>query len=405
MKRGTAGKPNITIIVLDTLRYDAFTRMFGRSGGLDDFVILEKCIAPASWTLPSHASLFTGMYPSEHGAHETRSIKSLDIERIKLRKGTFVGDLNGRGYSTYAISANPYISPVYGFDEFKSFEEESYFTDVFGSTIEVANRLKPMVSKYRNVYGSSITRLSAAVLHDDPKLFLNLIITALVYSPVAVIKKAKAKFIDGWPIEKGGKRIVERVRSIKFKKPFFLFINIMEPHDPYVGSKDKENDVDMTTSFLKKEPTKELIAKWKRLYNLASQKGYGYALDIIKSLRERFGENQLIILTSDHGQCIGEHNFIGHGTLLYDELVHVPFAVLLPEGMRSTHVKDSYTSLVGVRAFVSAVLSGDRNPIEELYSSNVYSESFGVPTNITMVRNIDLKKVRKFEKYSRRTFH
>ncbi len=397
-------KPNITIIVLDTLRYDTFARMLKRNGGLEGFVTLDSCIAPSSWTLPSHASLFTGMYPSEHGSHETKSVKSLDITGIKLRKRTFVADLNEKGYSTYAISANPYISPVYGFDEFKSFEEESYFTDVFGSAVEVANRLKPMVSKYRNIYGSNIVKLSVAVLHDDPKLFMDLIATAFVYSPMAIVKKAKAKFIDGWPIEKGGKRIAKRVKAMRFRRPFFLFLNIMEPHDPYVGSKNREGDVDMTTSFLKKEPTKELVARWKHLYNLASQRGYDYAIDIISDLRNRFGDDQLIILTSDHGQCIGEHNFIGHGTALYDELVHVPCAILLPKGMRSKNGTGKYQSLVNVRAFISAVLSGDKDAMAEMYGSKVYAESFGVPTNITMVKNIDLRKVKKFEKHAKRTF-
>jgi hypothetical protein len=160
----------------------------------------------------------------------------------------------------------------------------------------------------------------------------------------------------------------------------------------------------MTTSFLKKEPTKELIAKWRRLYNLASQRGYDYAIEIIGDLRKRFGDDQLIILTSDHGQCIGEHNFIGHGTALYDELVHVPCAILLPKGIRSKKGAGKYQSLVNVRSFISAVLSGDKDAMARMYSGKVYAESFGVPMNITMVKNIDLRKVRKFEKHIRRTF-
>ncbi len=405
--------PNIAIIVLDTMRYDAFERLASKMGGLEGFVMLKNCIAPSSWTLPSHASLFTGMYPHEHGAHETKAIKSLDIERIKLRKRTFVADLNEIGYNTFAISANPYITPVYGFDEFKSFEEETYFTDVFGSIWEVSDKLKPLVSKYRNenfdVSGNNlinnVIKLPLIILRDNPGLFTKLAASAIIHSPPVAFKKIKAKLIDGWPIEKGGKNIVKRVKEMRLKEPFFLFINIMEPHDPYVGTRDRRKDVDMTTSFLKEKPSPKLVAKWKRLYDLAAKRGYGYAIEIIKELRQRFGENQLIILTSDHGQCLNEHGFIGHGSALYDELVHVPFAMLLPQGMQAKKGEGKYQSLVNVRNFINALLKGNKDATETLYSDKVYSESFGIPTNIKKVEGIDLKKAEKFERYSKRIFH
>ena len=133
LKKWRRVKPNITIIVIDTLRYDMFKAIADAEKRLEGFVLLDKCIAPSSWTLPSHASIFTGMYPSDHGAHETTKIKALDVDKIKLRRRTFVSDLNSMGYKTFCISANPYVSPVYGFDEFGKFIEEPYFTDVLGS--------------------------------------------------------------------------------------------------------------------------------------------------------------------------------------------------------------------------------------------------------------------------------
>ena len=93
--------------------------------------------------------MFTGLDQSEHGCHETKLIKSLDIERIRL-KSAQSGAIKEIGYSTYGISANPYIHPVYGFNGFDKYIAESYFTDIFGSVIEISNSLKPRVSKYRN---------------------------------------------------------------------------------------------------------------------------------------------------------------------------------------------------------------------------------------------------------------
>ncbi len=396
-------KPNITIIVLDSLRLDEFKALKSESD-LEGFAVTDKCIAPSPWTLPSHASLFTGMYPSEHGAHETKRIKVFDIDEIKLRRRTFVSDLNDIGYKTYAISANPYVHPVYGFSEFDYFREESYYTDLAGHAIEVPARLKPLLAKYRERYGGNPFKIALAI-RDDPALMGEIELSdwsATAYLTLRnLLKKVRAKMIEGWPLEKGGKNTLRAVRKIIFRRPFFLFINLMEPHDPYMAGKG--NDMKWYTSFLKEEPSKELVGKWKSLYGTASARGYSYALGIIASLRERYGANQLIILTSDHGQAFGEHDFICHGSELYDELVRVPFAVMLPRGF-ATSKGHGRASLVNVRPFIEAVLAGDRNAMDKLFSRRVYAESFGVPGDFIAVKGIDVKKLKRSDRRQRRAF-
>ena len=398
-------KPNITVIVLDTLRLDTFNRLSAQKGRelsmLGNFVTFQGCIAPSPWTLPSHASLFTGMYPSEHGAHETKSVKALDIAKISLKKRTFVSELKAMRYRTFAISANPYVHPVYGFTEFDSFTEESYFTDIWGSVVEISDRLKPRVAKYRNEYGSDILRLSAAMLKEDPNLLFESALSGLALTPLAAVKKLKARLIDGWPIEKGGKNTVRRVQGMAMKRPFFLFINLMEAHDPYTVS--KKNAMSWVTPFLKEKTSVATLELWKRLYWKAAQRGYAYAFSIIEGLIERFGDNQIIILTSDHGQEFGEHGFIGHGTVLDDEVIRVPLAVLLPKGL-SRKKQRRYSSLVNIRKFVLAAAKGDENAIDELYSSEVHAESFGVPAAISKVKGIDERKLKAHEKVTKRRF-
>ncbi len=400
-----SGSPNITIIVMDTMRLDAFSRL-ARSRGkalaqLGDFVSLGRCVAPSPWTLPSHASLFTGMYPSEHGAHETKRIKALDIQQIKLRHKTFVSDLKEQGYKTYAISANPYVHPIYGFDEFDSFTEESYFTDMWGSVVEVAGSLKPLIAKYRNEYGNDLLKISSAMLKEDPNLFFETAASGLALTPMAALKKLKAKLLYSWPIEKGGKNIVKSVKSMKPKRPSFLFVNLMEAHDPYTES--KRNAMSWVTPFLKRQPSGSTISLWKRLYAKASAKSYDYAYQIVKELVERYGGDQLIILTSDHGQEFGEHEFIGHGAVLHDEVVKVPMAVMLPHGFDSSKVS-GYASLVNVRRFISAVLEEDRYAFGQLFSRQVMAESFGVPAQISQIPGIDKKRLASYEKTTKRRF-
>ncbi len=394
---------NVTIIVLDTLRQDAFNRITQRHPNLLDGIgmhFFDNCIAPGSWTLPSHASLFTGLYQSDHNCHETSQIKSLDIDRIRLRMPTIVDDLKRKKYFTYAISANPYIGPIYGFSGFDKYEEESYFTDVYGSVLEISKELKPRVSKYRDTYGNDIMKLASAIIKEDPRLFLDLASSAALLSPMAVAKKAKAKFIDKWPIEKGGRRIVKKVGKMELKEPFFLFLNLMEAHDPYIGGRG--NDMNWATPFLKNRVDESRVKKWKEIYNAASYRALKYASQIMRDLIERFGENQIIILTSDHGQEFGEHNFIGHGTVISDEVVKVPLAIHVPKDFKIDN--NNYQSLVNIREFVNSAAFGIKDSPKKLCTRRVYSEAFSIPANISSVKGIDPRLVRKFDKYKRRVF-
>lgn len=398
------GKINVSIIVLDTLNLDMFNDLVKHNRSfLDKFdaVRFDKCIAPSSWTLPSHASIFTGMYPSQHGSHETKQIKSLDIEKVKLKKETLIDDFKVLGYSTYGISANPYIHPIYGFTGFDVFMEESYFTDIFGNVIEVADSLKPRISRYRNLYGNDIIKLSQAVMKDDPKLFLDLVVSATALTPRAAVKKMKAKLIDGWPIEKGGKNILKKIGEMRIREPFFLFVNFMEAHDPYIGKKGM--DFNWATPFMKEDIDPALIKKWKALYAKASNRALKYGTELIRHLLERFGEDQIIILTSDHGQAF-EQKFVGHGTVLFDDVVKVPLTIIMPEKFSRKINKSQYQSLVNIRSFILSSINGDTESLSKLSSKKVYAETFSIPANISNVKSLDKKKMAKFDKYEKRAF-
>ncbi len=325
--------------------------------------------------------------------------------KISLKKRTFVSDLKDIGYETYAISANPYVHPVYGFDEFDNFKEESYFTDMWGSVIEISDKLKPMFAKYREKYGndlvSSMVKIPLATLAEDPGLFFEGVASGLVLTPISAARKLKAKLVDDWPLEKGGKRIVKMVKDMKPKRPFFLFLNFMEAHDPYTES--KKTAMSWVTPFLKEKTDPNVIELWKRLYLKASKKGYAYAYSVIEDLLARFGNDQIIILTADHGQEFNEQGFIGHGTVLDDEVIKVPMVVMLPKGFKSKQGK-GYSSLVNVRDLLSAVLEENKDALDALFSKVVHAESFGVPANISKAKGIDLKKLAAKEKVTKRSF-
>ena len=99
-------KPNIILVVFDTLRWDYFKRFVQDdplfTEQLKDFVNFDMAFSPSSWTLPSHLSLFTGLYPSEHGVHEDTNS---ELEEIFRRARGYSGDFltriaSKRGYKT-----------------------------------------------------------------------------------------------------------------------------------------------------------------------------------------------------------------------------------------------------------------------------------------------------------------
>lgn len=404
-------KYNIVIVVMDTVRASTFAdHMKAKATKLSrdsDFIYIKEAIAPASWTLPSHASIFTGMYPSEHGSHETKEIKGLDIDKIRLKKRIFTDDLSQLGYETHGISANPYIHPIYGF-AFDSFKEESYFTDMHGRVLEISGDLKPLVAKYRNrLVGenegniSVILKLVKSIGTEDPALLLNMIASGMVLTPIAAFKKLRAKYIEGWPVEKGGRSITEQIAKKKFSKPFFLFVNLMEAHEPYAGK--KELDFSWATPFMKKKADEKISRTGKKIYDYAVKKAANYAYEIAQEVLRKHSKDTIVIITSDHGQEFGEHGFIGHGSVLHDEVVKVPMMIFMPKEISRTQGK-GVVSLVNIKKFIFSLLEEKKDPLTSLYSAKAYSESFGVPANLRNAKGVDLKKLASYEKYTKRTF-
>ena len=124
--------PNVILIVIDTLRKDYAKYLEVELEKLG-FLSYEKAIAPASWTVPSHASIFTGFYPINHGVHVTRD-KKLRSFRIKPHLYMFMlqNILKNMGYKNYLFTANPLVTPFFGY---KNFDYVSEFYCNYNSSL------------------------------------------------------------------------------------------------------------------------------------------------------------------------------------------------------------------------------------------------------------------------------
>jgi arylsulfatase A-like enzyme len=300
-----SGKPNIILITLDTVRADHLSlygyarrttpslEMWARKG-----VVFENAIAPSSWTLPSHASFFTGLLPHQHGAD---SFKPLDPSWW-----TLCDVLNARGYETAGFTSN---------------------LDYGGMGWGLGNGFE---------------------LYDDDSGTLRHNLKGLLVGG-AILQPLYAKFVRPEPMDRRDatniNQEVLRWFHHRSDRPFYLFINYYDVHDPYLVPAHRASpfgkvspwEIARVKSMTDQEENRPIISADDQGRLVA---GYDNCLafldasvgELLDSLSRLPGwENTIVIITSDHGEGFGEHDSYGHGCNLYRELLHVPLVILGPK--------------------------------------------------------------------------
>ena len=300
-----AGAPNVIVIVIDTLRADHLSSYgYARqtTPNLDRFaaegVLFENAISACSWTLPSHASLLTGRYPSVHGMGNAQPMPWLGWGHEGLRGYPTLGEEMQRlGYRTGAFSANQsYFTSNVGLG--RGF---IHFEDYFQSPLDMFSR---------TLYGREFGRV---YLHRTEKSLVTRAIRFLHFDGLLDIRKHADEVNRealSW-IDRGG-------------PPFLAFLNYIDVHD--------------------QAPPQDFRAQW----GLATEiDRYDSALayddaeigGLLKSLEQRgLAQNTIMIVTSDHGESLGQHDMQFHGIALYREQIRVPllakYSGKIPAGIR-----------------------------------------------------------------------
>ena len=309
-------RPNIVLVVLDTQRVDrlgCYGYPRATSPRLDAFaadaLVFENGISAAIWTLPSHASIFTGLFPSEHGA--TYDHRWLDDEFT-----TIAEMLAAEGYETVALSNNYWVSGI---------------TNVTQGFDRV---LRPASIHYAR--GNSVAEFADKVLYPAGVVGK--------WVGVATAEDTGAKYTN----QLASRWLAGRDRS----RPFFLFVNYMEPHDPYrphlphrelFVERADIGDSYRTTWGMPQEfsllgqdvYTERELELLNRVYDGETRLVDDYLGDLIERLAEHVPlDDALIVITSDHGENLGDHHLQGHTHCVYDTLAHVPLVVRYPPRLR-----------------------------------------------------------------------
>lgn len=386
------GASNVIVIVFDAMRRDELAIYGGKSTtpNIDKFcydsVAYPNCIAPSPWTVPSHASIFSGKFSCEHGVHvsqQTKGLAALALMQNTMGE-TLAEGFGKRGYQTVGISGNSLLTTVKGFDRgFESFETcGPHFEEGMGTMWEAMDSGKTrsqLITQY----------LSQGKVRQLWRLYQ------------ANKKMQQQRKLLGYPLGKGGDLIAERLeRPQSLREPFFLFLNMFEMHDPYVPFEMRRKEfapfrsIQLADMFGFRKITDDEVAILRAGYSRAAARldvAFGRIISTLKS--RGFYDDSVIVVTADHGQAFEEHGYYTHGTFLYDEILEVPLIVKYPKERKPAH-RPGYQSSVGIFELVKAASEGGDS--ERLTEEETFSESFGSHMNPPEVS--DMKERESFDR-------
>ncbi|MEO8610630.1 MAG: sulfatase [Chloroflexota bacterium] len=339
--------PNVLYVVLDTQRRDRLS-VYGAaretSPELEKFAaqssVFARAVSAAQWTVPSHTSMFTGLYSSTHQVTQADG-------QLSGAYPALAEILRGAGYHTAAFCNNPLVGVLNnglqrGFERFYNYASAAPFRP----TEERRGRLQREVLRtFRRYFarplGNQFAQSDALFRFSLHPFFVPLWTRLINY------KGNTAASIDDliayWGAHTAGGT----------DKPLFAFLNLMGVHTPYNPPQD---DLDRVAPgvrhnrhayrFMREfnadaarwaSPTDPPLADWERqtlddFYD-AEIANQDYHLGrLLKYLGESGAlENTLVIICADHGEGHGDHGFAGHSFVVYQELVHVPLVIRYPD--------------------------------------------------------------------------
>lgn len=321
--------PNVLWIVWDTVRADRTTlgghpvdttprlAAFAARRG----VVYTRATAPETWTLPSHASLFTGLYGPSHGANA--SWRWLDEHHLTLAE-----QLSAHGWRTFVFSANPYLSPVSNL--LQGFETvELSWGPRWGARTRAATAAK-------RVPNDASTEVSPSWPAAEPN-----------------IAWGKSPFKEAAPV--AHQALVEWIGADR--SPWFAVLNLMEAHSPRLPSRSARRRVMDRETYERGLVTDVSLFRMLRAIvgdhryteaELAAiRANYDAALtelddatgDLLDDLATRgILDDTLVIVTSDHGENLGDHGLWEHRYSVHQTLLHVPLVVSFPRRLPAGRV-------------------------------------------------------------------
>jgi arylsulfatase A-like enzyme len=298
----TARRPNILLFTIDTLRADhVHAEGYARetSPTIDALAArgtrFTRAYAASTWTVPSVASILSGVLPSQHGVrHGLRTHGQIaEQEVLSPELPHIAAILAASGYRTFGVTANPHLSPMHGFERgFEHYENVNFGT---------VSQVRPLVAQHLDEIRSGDAPWFLWVHVVDP------------HAPYQATAPAFDTFRD---------------RSL--------------PHYQQIDDDQLEGTLDR---MMRREliPAEDGWAYAIAAYDSEIWSADAYLAELLGPLDDG---NLAVVLTADHGEEFHDHNGLGHGHTAFDEVARVPLIVSLPG--TTPRVVEQMVSLIDV---------------------------------------------------------
>lgn len=325
------GTPNVLFIILDTVRAKSmgmFGGAFDNTPRLKEWarggVVFDRAFSTASWTLPSHASMFTGAYASIAGA-------DWKVPLSEDRR-TLAEVMRDRGFATGGFVANS-VAAWYRTGLAQGFAR---YDDTKYSVTEFA--LSTTLTQTHSVVTSFFEWERSHWIRGAVK-------AALPLSLVPHGNYVAHDFMRAGDVTDGFLRWQGGLEG----RPYFAFLNFFDAHAPYVPPMRYQTmygaeglDIDRYHGAIR-----YMDDEIDRLLRTLEARG---------ALR-----NTIVIITSDHGELFGEHGLVGHGNGLYMDQLHVPLVILNAPGVTAGQRIGRLVSLRDLAATIVDLALGSRD--------------------------------------------
>lgn len=322
------GAPNIIIIIWDTVRAASMS-LYGyarpTTPNLDRLaqrgVVFDRAVSPAPWTLPAHASMFTGLYHHQHSADRN---SPLDDSAL-----TIAEYLRQRGYLTAGFIGNTYwVGSKFGLGQgFAWYEDRPTLT--VQSVLFAWNGSEFLLKRF--VPRARLNQLERVAADRRQASFL--------------------RWLD------------DRDKA----RPFFAFLNHFDAHEPYLPPSGEFRFSTDTPLYHWNYLTRKRRWSPSELQDLRdAYDACIYYLDeqlgkLQSELARRgLSDNTLIVLTSDHGETLGEQDprLLGHAHNVYYDVLNVPLVFYWPAKFASGSRVSPLVSTVDLAATLAEVVGG-----------------------------------------------
>lgn len=373
----------VVIVTIDTLRADhmgSYGYIVNTTPFLDNIgkqgILLKNMFAATATTAPSHASLFTSLYPLQHGVLKNG-------HKLADSFLTMAEILQEMGYKTAGIvSTDRHFLAANIHQGFQYFNEPTGLTK-FKLTDFALKKLKK-----EGVPGYVLEKLLGLEnkIFPGETVFLNVVQKQIGKEQTLKFKNLLVKHARfDWKYRMAQETIdvaLDWLDTVQPAEKFFLWIHLYDPHGPLRPPKDHlekiENSSDEERLF------KFLINQHHINFDLFNnnkadmlQRIKAYDAEIHYSDFELqrffntyqtrgFDTRSLLIITSDHGQGLGSHNWWGHGRNIYNEQIHVPLLFYFSSGVGKGLIIDRMVEHVDIFPTVLELLGGNTKQLKEI---------------------------------------